>query len=189
MSNTTKQVPSKLPNGKNNPAYMKNWRKNNPLKARENNRKVSAKWRKTPQWKEYFRNYMKEYYKKHKTLHSLHTVPANITNGVKENRKFGYEYSQIKKNLESIGWTPGTSKHINHKIPLRLLIKVNENLPKLVAFDPMILELVEKAENHSAVKREITRDTYLLAVELEGKYPDTLNGLSKEVKKHIGSML
>jgi DNA-binding SARP family transcriptional activator len=184
-------IPARI-NGKTNPAYTKNWKKNNPLKVRELNRKTSKKWRDEhgDEWKEYFRNYMRVWTQKNKEIHSLRQLVSNIKTALKRGFEMRSRNQEIYRRMLEVGWSAeDDTKCINHKVSLKLLLECNKNIPPLVAFDILNLEFIDRKENNSASKREVTRNTIMIARELETKYPKELVGLTAIVESKLGKII
>jgi hypothetical protein len=195
MKNTTtnKAIPEityRLPDGTPNPQYFEKWKRENPDKVREHNRKASAKTRQTEEWKEYLRNYRREWYKKNRYLQYIRSIPSGLRHMLKQGKgqDMREESSTILENLYAIGWTIETDQHINHKVSLYWLMKINPELPKTIAFDKVNIELVDKADNHKLKNREVTRRTLEYAIALESKYPKELKGLANLIKKNLGEV-
>ena len=184
-------IPSRL-NGEDNPEYMDKWKTEHPEQVRASNRKSSAKWRQRDEWKEYLRNWRREWYTQGNNayLQYLRSVPSCIKQMLKKGKgqKMRKDTIQILENLEAIGWDIETTLHINHKCSLYWLIQINPDLPKTVAYDKINLELITKASNHSLDKREVGRRTLEAARAMESKYPDELKGLVKLIKKNLGEV-
>jgi len=181
----------KLKNGKfkHNPEYLNKWKIEHPDSVRAANRKSSSKYRKTAKWLEYHAAWRRNWYKDNAHLHYIRTIVGNIRMAIRKGATMEFENQTVYEQLQEIGWDAYDTKHVvNHKVSLYWILKVCPDICKIVAYDPIKLELCTKKENHGVAKREVTRETLIVAMALESKYPIMLKGLTELIKSNLGVM-